>query len=45
MATFVKAAVEAKAHSLLGRFYTSPEIFKHERERIFACRWVCVGRD
>ena len=45
MATFVKAAVGAKAHSLLGRYYTSPEIFKQERERILARRWVCVGRE
>src|SRR5271166_3426520 len=45
MATFVKAALEGSAHSLLGRYYTSREIFKHERERIFARRWVCVGRE
>jgi Rieske 2Fe-2S family protein len=45
MATFVKAAVEAKARTLLGRYYTSPEIFERERERVFARRWVCVGRE
>jgi glycine betaine catabolism A len=45
MATFAKAAVGSKAHTLLGRYYTSPEIFAHERERIFAQRWICVGRE
>ena len=45
MATFVKAAVGAKAHGLPGRYYTSPDIFKHERDRVFAQRWICVGRE
>ena len=33
------------ARTLAGRFYTSPEVFTLERERIFASRWVCVGRE
>jgi len=45
MATFVKAAVPAEARTLAGRFYTSAEIFAHERERIFARHWICVGRE
>src|SRR3989441_4223044 len=32
------------ARTLPGRYYTSPEIFAEEAERIFARRWVCVGR-
>ena len=32
------------ARTLPGRYYTSPEIFAEEVERIFARRWVCVGR-
>ncbi len=33
-----------RATTLPGRFYTSPEIFAREQERIFSRRWVCVGR-
>jgi len=32
------------ARTLPGRYYTSPEIFAEEVERIFTRRWVCVGR-
>src|SRR5207247_2026224 len=32
------------ARTLPGRYYTSPEIFAEEVERIFIRRWVCVGR-
>ena len=32
------------ATTLPGEFYTSAEIFARERERIFARRWLCVGR-
>jgi Rieske 2Fe-2S family protein len=28
-----------------GRYYTSPDIFAQEREKIFARRWICVGRE
>jgi Rieske 2Fe-2S family protein len=30
--------------SLPSEYYTSPEIFGRERERIFSREWVCVGR-
>ena len=33
-----------RATTLPGRYYTSPEIFAREQERIFSRRWVCVGR-
>ncbi len=33
-----------RAPPLPGRYYTSPEVFARERERIFSRRWVCVGR-
>jgi Rieske 2Fe-2S family protein len=33
-----------RATTLPGRYYTSPEIFAREQERIFGRRWVCVGR-
>jgi glycine betaine catabolism A len=32
------------ATTLPGEFYTSAEIFAREQERIFASRWLCVGR-
>ncbi|MGH8721007.1 MAG: aromatic ring-hydroxylating oxygenase subunit alpha [Burkholderiales bacterium] len=32
------------ARTLPGRYYTAPEVFAEERERIFARRWICVGR-
>jgi len=45
MATYVKTSVGQMAHTLPGRYYTSPEIFARERERIFARRWICIGRE
>src|SRR6185436_19092377 len=33
------------ARTLPGRYYTAPEVFAEERERIFARHWICVGRD
>jgi glycine betaine catabolism A len=45
MATFVKAAVPSEARTLPGRYYTSPEVYASERERIFADHWICVGRE
>ncbi len=45
MSTFVKAAVSSDARTLPRQFYTSPEIFALERERIFADNWICVGRE
>lgn len=32
------------AKSLPGRYYTSEEVFRLERERIFSWRWLCVCR-
>ena len=32
------------ARTLPGRYYTSPEVFADERERIFGRHWICVGR-
>jgi Rieske 2Fe-2S family protein len=33
------------AMTLAGRFYTSPEIFELEQERIFLRHWLCAGRE
>src|SRR5712692_166283 len=33
------------ARTLPGRYYTAPEVFAEERERIFRRNWICVGRD
>jgi phenylpropionate dioxygenase-like ring-hydroxylating dioxygenase large terminal subunit len=35
----------AGAHTLPGRYFTSPEIFALESEKIFQQRWLCVGRE
>jgi len=35
----------AGAHTLPGRYFTSPEIFALETEKIFLQRWLCVGRE
>lgn len=47
MSTFVKAtqAYQQGQRTLPGRYYTAPEVFAEEQERIFARRWVCVGRE
>lgn len=37
-------ALADRAMTLPGEFYTSPEIFAREQERIFSRRWLCVGR-
>ena len=44
MDAFVKARVGDGARTLDGPWYTSPEVFAEERERIFARAWVCVAR-
>src|SRR5439155_118076 len=46
MPTFVKAtqAYQQGQRTLPGRYYTAPDVFAEEQERIFARRWVCVGR-
>ncbi len=33
------------ARTLPGRYYTAPEVFADEQERIFAHHWICTGRD
>src|SRR5437867_13266248 len=47
MTTFVKAtqAYQQGQRTLPGRYYNAPEIWAEERERIFARRWICAGRD
>lgn len=45
MQTFVKPSVGAGAKTLPALWYTSPEVFTSERERIFAHDWLCVGRE
>jgi len=32
------------ARTLPGRYYTSADVFATEAERVFARRWICVGR-
>lgn len=47
MSTFLKTTeipVDG-ARTLPGEYFTSPEIFAAEREKIFAQRWLCVGRE
>ncbi|HEX5385830.1 MAG TPA: aromatic ring-hydroxylating dioxygenase subunit alpha [Gemmatimonadales bacterium] len=46
MTPFVKRTDVALggARTLPGRYFSSPEIFAEEEERIFARRWLCVGR-
>lgn len=44
MTMFESARVDQGQRTLAARYYTSPEIFQREVERIFYCRWVCVGR-
>ncbi len=46
MSSFVKATAtyQQGQRTLPGRYYTSPEIYAEEQERIFTARWICVGR-
>ncbi len=46
MTTFVKAtqAYQQGQRTLPRRYYVDPAVFAEEQERIFAQRWVCVGR-
>ncbi len=45
MQTFVRPNVAAGAKTLPSSWYTSPEVFTDEQERIFAREWLCVGRE
>jgi Rieske 2Fe-2S family protein len=42
--SFVKAALERQAKTLPAEYYTSPEIFARENERVFGREWLCAGR-
>src|SRR5947199_9647421 len=46
MSSFVKASetYQQGQRTLPGRYYTSPEIYAEEQERILTARWICVGR-
>lgn len=44
MPDFLSATVPPGARGLPGSSYTSEAVLATERERIFARRWVCVGR-
>lgn len=47
MTDFVKRTdvALAGAHTLPRRYFTSPELFALEAEKIFLQRWLCVGRE
>ena len=42
--SFEPARVREGAFTLPGRYYTGPEVFLAEQERLFAGGWVCAGR-
>jgi glycine betaine catabolism A len=44
MDTFVKPRVRGNAMTLESRWFTSQEVFEREQVRLFASRWICVGR-
>jgi Rieske 2Fe-2S family protein len=44
MTTFVRASIPDAVRTLPGHYYSSPELFAEEQERIFAENWTCVGR-
>ena len=45
--TFLKTVESYRqgARTLPGRYYTAPDVFADEQERIFARHWICIGRD
>ncbi|HKG94944.1 MAG TPA: Rieske 2Fe-2S domain-containing protein, partial [Gemmatimonadaceae bacterium] len=47
MATFLRTTQIPThgAQTLPGEYFTSPEVYGAECERIFARRWLCVGRE
>ncbi len=44
MKTFAKPRVLENAMTPAARWFTSPEVFALEFQRIFASHWICVGR-
>jgi len=44
MTVFRQARVQLSASTLPGHYYTTPEIFYQETQRIFYNHWLCVGR-
>ena len=44
--TFLKTTESYRpgARTMPGRYYTAPEVFGEEAERVFARSWICVGR-
>ena len=40
-----KESYRQGARTLPGRYYTAPEIFAAEGERIFRRSWLCAGRE
>lgn len=46
MTTFIKATQTYRQgqRTLPQQYYTAPEIYAEEQERIFARRWLCLGR-
>ncbi|MEJ5346175.1 MAG: aromatic ring-hydroxylating dioxygenase subunit alpha [Chloroflexus sp.] len=44
MTTFVRASIDRPAYTLPRVWFTSPDVFAREQERIFATQWMCVGR-
>jgi Rieske 2Fe-2S family protein len=45
MQTFRRPNVNAGAKTLEAPWYTSPEVYAREEERIFTREWLCVGRE
>jgi glycine betaine catabolism A len=45
METFARPSVGTGAKTLASSWYTSPDIFAREREKIFSRSWLCVGRE
>ncbi len=45
METFARPNVYPGARTLPAVWYTSPDVFAEEQERIFSCEWLCIGRE
>ena len=41
---FETAAIAGLEHTLPSSWYSSPEIYRLEKERIFCREWICAGR-